>query len=77
MLQSELKVSPTPWGVEGGVQLGSQESDMCSLQNLRYLAPWEMPALGKIAGSGGKSPAQERSHVVDKAHGWDSCLGAG
>ena len=41
------------------MQLGSQESDMCSLQNFRYLASWEMPALGKTAGCGGKSPAQE------------------
>lgn len=34
---------------------------MCLLQNLRYLASWEMPALGKTAGCGGKSPAQELS----------------
>lgn len=64
VLQSELKVSPTALGggrEEGCVQLGSQESDMFLFQNLRFLAPWEMQALGKTAGCGGKSPAQELS----------------
>lgn len=38
------------------MQLGSQESDWCLFQNLRLLASWEMPALGKMAGCGGNSP---------------------
>lgn len=58
VLQSELKVSLTALGKRAGGGLcaaGVRESDICLSQNLRFLASWEMPTLGKTAGCGGMS----------------------